>query len=298
MPETSIVIPTYNRADVVSRAIESALNQTYEDFEVIVVDDGSTDDTSEVIDQYQDDRLRYIRYDENQGANHARDIGVDHADGRYISFLDSDDELKEDYLRIVIDRLKETSEDCVGAFTAYERVKDGEVVDRRRAIDGYLTGVENRGKVAGGFSTDTFEQRVFDLVGSLDESLESRQDLDFYIRILKDYKLLGIDDDLVIHYKDGYRISDDVERIIAGQESLRKKHGDLLPEHKSGTYYARAFACARDGKVSQANTYFYHSIKEDPTNWLAWYHYLFTLFGKRGFILSLKLKRKGKNIYK
>lgn len=87
----SIIIPTYNRAHIVARAIQSVLNQTYQTFEVIVVDDGSTDNTYDVIQSINDERLHYYSQ-QNQGRSAARNTGVAKACGQYITFLDSDDE--------------------------------------------------------------------------------------------------------------------------------------------------------------------------------------------------------------
>ena len=91
-PTVSVVLPTYNRAHLLPRAIESVLAQTYTDFELIVVDDGSGDDTPAVMARYDDPRVRYVRYEPNQGANHARNVGIREARGPFISFQDSDDD--------------------------------------------------------------------------------------------------------------------------------------------------------------------------------------------------------------
>ena len=85
----SVIIPTYNRAILLREAIESILRQTYKDYEIIVVDDGSTDQTPDVLKEYKD-KVRYIRQ-ENKGPGDARNRGLAEADGRYIAFLDSDD---------------------------------------------------------------------------------------------------------------------------------------------------------------------------------------------------------------
>lgn len=91
MPKVSVIIPTYNRADYVRESIESVLAQTYTDYEIIIVDDGSMDDTREVLKPWIDDgTIRYV-YQENQGESAARNNGIRMAQGRYISFLDSDD---------------------------------------------------------------------------------------------------------------------------------------------------------------------------------------------------------------
>lgn len=86
----SVIIPTYNRAHTLPRSIESVLNQSYSNFELIIVDDGSTDETADVIKQYNDSRIRYF-HTENRGACAARNFGIKKARGEYISFQDSDD---------------------------------------------------------------------------------------------------------------------------------------------------------------------------------------------------------------
>ena len=86
----SIIMPTYNRGYIIQKAIDSVLAQTYADWELIIVDDGSTDNTAEVVGKYDDERIRYISYSPNQGANHARNIGMENAGGEFIAFLDSD----------------------------------------------------------------------------------------------------------------------------------------------------------------------------------------------------------------
>lgn len=90
MPYFSIILPTYNRAHLLSKAIESVLAQTFTDWELLIVDDGSTDNTKELVMAYSDERIRYI-YQENQERSAARNNGINHAFGTYICFLDSDD---------------------------------------------------------------------------------------------------------------------------------------------------------------------------------------------------------------
>jgi len=94
-PKVSVIIPTYNRAHLIGRAIQSVLNQTYQDFELIVVDDGSTDNTNEVIKEFsqKDKRILYIKHDKNKGGSAARNTGIKAARGEYIAFQDSDDEM-------------------------------------------------------------------------------------------------------------------------------------------------------------------------------------------------------------
>src|SRR5262249_13181427 len=96
-PQFSVVIPVYNRADTLSRVLRSVLAQTFQDFEIVVVDDGSKDDPKSVCDSFHDPRIRYLRQ-ENRGGGAARNAGIDAARGRFVAFLDSDDEFLPQHL--------------------------------------------------------------------------------------------------------------------------------------------------------------------------------------------------------
>ncbi len=115
-PRVSVVIPTYNRAKKVQGAIESVLAQTFSDLEVIVVDDGSEDDTGKVLAETFGDRIRY-HYQANQGASAARNKGIAEARGEWIAFLDSDDEWERDKLEWQFKTLKQFDPQCGGCYT-------------------------------------------------------------------------------------------------------------------------------------------------------------------------------------
>src|SRR5688572_11938068 len=96
-PFFSVILPTYNRAHLISKAIESMLAQSYQSWELIIVDDGSTDNTKEVISGFSDARINYI-YQKNSERSAARNNGIAHSRGRYICFLDSDDYFMTNHL--------------------------------------------------------------------------------------------------------------------------------------------------------------------------------------------------------
>lgn len=100
----SIIIPTYNRKHLLPRAINSVLRQTYQDFEIIIIDDGSTDGTEEMIkNEFDNSKIRYFKFDVNRGVSEARNKGLDEAGGEFIALLDSDDEWFEHTLEKVVD---------------------------------------------------------------------------------------------------------------------------------------------------------------------------------------------------
>ena len=94
----SVIIPTYNRAETILRSVNSVLNQTYDDIELLIIDDGSTDNTKELLEQLDDSRIRYFCLDTNGGASNARNVGANLAKGEWIAFQDSDDAWKPDKL--------------------------------------------------------------------------------------------------------------------------------------------------------------------------------------------------------
>ncbi len=111
MPKVSVIIPTYNREKFVAKAIESVLNQTFNDIEVIVVDDGSTDGTRWTLERYKD-KIHYV-YQENAGVSAARNTGIEAAKGEWLAFLDSDDEWTPEYLAKQIQRTGQAPGICM-----------------------------------------------------------------------------------------------------------------------------------------------------------------------------------------
>lgn len=112
----SIIIPTYNRAGFLPKAIESVLAQTYTDWELIIVDDGSTDNTKEVVLQYKDARIRYI-YQQNAERSAARNNGINHANGDYVCFMDSDEYVDSNRLELLCNSIDKTSIKCACFYT-------------------------------------------------------------------------------------------------------------------------------------------------------------------------------------
>lgn len=115
----TVILPVYNRANLVSRAIESVLNQSFHNFELIVVDDGSTDNIDEVMKTFSDARIIYHKLDQNGGVSKARNLGLGLSSGEAICFLDSDDEFKLDYLQKMHDVMQQTGAVAVACSARY-----------------------------------------------------------------------------------------------------------------------------------------------------------------------------------
>jgi glycosyltransferase involved in cell wall biosynthesis len=127
IPKVSVIIPTYNRSQFLPEAVHSVLDQTFTDFEIIVVDDGSIDNTKEVINNYQDSRITYI-YQENQGVAVALNTGVKRAIGEYVIFLGSDDALVEKALEKHVSILDRYTQVALSYGQAYKMDENGRVI--------------------------------------------------------------------------------------------------------------------------------------------------------------------------
>lgn len=207
----SIVIPTYNREKQILRAVKSILNQTYQDFELIIVDDGSQDGTEDVIQTIKDDRIRYIKLDKNQGVAHARNVGIQEAKSEYIAFLDSDDEWKPDKLELQMKKMCASSEK-VGLIFSRMGGK------QRNSEERFVCPPENYNKniLEGNIFYSLLIQNVIgtpamlvrkkclDDVGGFKETLQCLEDWELILRIAKEWQVGFVDKILVeVHKTEG-----------------------------------------------------------------------------------------------
>lgn len=188
MIQVSIIMPTYDRGHVIFGAIRSVLDQTYTDWELIVVDDGSGDDTVMKVKEIIDNRITLIHYDHNLGANHARNVGLAHARGDVIAFLDSDNAWEPTYLERQIDMFEDSVErlDVVfartksfgRAFILFPEVTAQEINSEEKMIRHCL-----KWSI---FDTNVTAMRrtVYEECGGFDEAMPRFQDWDYFLSIL------------------------------------------------------------------------------------------------------------------
>jgi len=185
-PRVSVVIPTYNYEIYIAEAVESVLAQTYQDFELIVVDDGSTDNTHSVLEPYLD-RITYL-YQENQGRSLARNRGIQVAQGEYIAFLDADDWFLPHKLELQTHFLDEHPEAGMVAGGWVETDEQGKTLRRGEPWHWkpHLGLAECVMGVPVTPSTVQVRRCWLDAVGLFDESLDWNEDQDLYLRLVAD----------------------------------------------------------------------------------------------------------------
>ena len=223
-PLITVVIPTYNRADKLKRAVESVLNQTESDLEVLVIDDGSSSDAArQVIEGFLDARVRYI-YQDHAGACAARNRGVQLAKGEYIAFQDSDDLWRRDKLRRQLACVKETGADVV--YGRLEKIcPDGSTaLYPAHPLPGFL----GPGDSPFGIGTQTLlaKREVF-LSCLFAPAMPRFQELEWLCRVRKAYKVYGMKDALVDYAPGEDSISGDTGALLCASELLLQKHPEL-----------------------------------------------------------------------
>jgi len=226
-PSVSVVIPVYNRGDVIERAVESVLQQTYRDFELLVVDDGSTDGTLDVLQSISDERLRVLQLSANRGANAARNRGIENAAGDYVAFLDSDDLWYPEKLEKQVRRMEETPDDVGivycgfwdmgGLFRQYRpRREPGR-------FEGNLSSELTRHNFLG-FINVLVKRSVLEKTGDLDEELPALQDWDFHLNASRHTHYAVIDEPLLEKHPGESSISRDYDAYVRAHQRLMKTH--------------------------------------------------------------------------
>ena len=264
----SVVIPTHNRADLLPRAIKSVQEQTYRDLEIIVVSDGSTDETKTVVEAMasKDNRIRFIEYHPARGGNIARNTGIEAANGEYVAFLDDDDEWfsqKVEKQVAVMESDNEIGLVYTGVQIIYvnEKVtyasKSREDGDMKKSIllDNYI----------GTTSTVMLKKSLISETGMFDEALRALQDYDLWIRVCQHCKVGVVPEEMINYYNytNSKQISALTQKYIDSFSYINQKYSDLFAalseeeakQKKNNEYTLLINKAMRNGDGKLARTY-------------------------------------------
>lgn len=198
MPKVSVIIPTYNRLPMLKEAVDSVLAQDFEDFELIVVDDGSTDGTGEEIKRYGG-RVKLLRHDENRGVSAARNKGILHARGKYIAFLDSDDLWVKGKLKMQVAFLDDNPHYPL-CYTDEIWIRKGKRVNpmlKHAKFSGWIF-EKCLPLCIISPSSAVMRRTLFSKVGLFDEALPVCEDYDFWLRVSARFPIFFINQKLII----------------------------------------------------------------------------------------------------
>lgn len=232
-PLVSVITPTRNRARLLPRAVASVLAQTHGNLELILVDDHSTDGTPAFISSVKDPRLRHIRLPESVGDAAARNIGLDAARGEYVCFVDDDDEISPEKLRLQLERFSSAPPEVglvyCGAVFMLER-EGRKLLEVHPVLKGQVY-AEMLGKNHLTLIAPLIRRECFDVAGVFDEKLRSSSDWDLWIRISRHFCFDFVPDLLAVIYVHGKQISSNLERKIAAREYILRKYERELEAH-------------------------------------------------------------------
>ncbi len=266
MDLVSVIIPTYNRRNFLKIAIDSVLKQTYKNFELIIIDDGSTDNTEELVKSYKESRIKYF-YQFNRGPAVARNKGIKISKGNYIAFLDSDDRWREDKLKIQLEAMKKYP-DYLISHTEEIWYRNGKILNPKKKHKKQHGNIYKQSLelCAISMSTVMVKREIFDKIGLFDEKLEVCEDYDYWLRVTSQYPVLLIDIPLTLkeggHYDqlshkyfgmDKYRIYS-IEKLINSNELDKDKLKLAIKElEKKSLIYGKG--CIKHNKKNEGEYY-------------------------------------------
>ncbi len=305
MPKVSIIIPTHNRPDLIGGAVRSVFAQTYQDWELIVVDVGLKERAKEVLHEYfSDPRFRYIESPQELPGGAARNVGAQQAKGEYLAFLDDDDEWVHEKLALQMEQFLNASEKVGFSFTGATLC-----YETKEVVTHVKEGVHDFYQIAllrfKGFLTVTLviKKEAFLSIGGFDEQLPSHQDPELILRLTKKWLGLGIDRPLTrVNAKTrGDSIGGNLTKRILGREMLIEKHKQEYLAHPKALakhYFWLGLWCRDAGQQQKTKEYFRKAFLTFPhpryfLHWIFQSQYarlcIGLLFG--GFLLTLLFSR-------
>ena len=225
----SVIIPNFNREKAVIKAINSVLDQTYQNFEIIVVDDCSTDNSVQLITEIKDGRVKLLKLPQNSGAAAARNFGIKQSKGKYISLLDSDDFYEKNFLEETFKVISNTIGAIGFSWTGLRYFENGKTSEHiwrpERRESPYLTFLHSLH--IGTNSGITFKREIFDKVGFFNEDLPAAEDTDLFLRISQHFDYIVIPKVLINIERDN------ADRLSKNFTKIARAYNIFFPQHFS-----------------------------------------------------------------
>ena len=230
----SVIIPNFNREKSIIKAITSVLNQTYANFELIVVDDCSTDNSRQIISEIKDVRVKLLKLPQNSGAAVARNYGIKHSKGDYISLLDSDDFYEPQFLQQTFNTISKTDSSIGFSWSGVRYLENGKAYDKiwepKRLNNPYITFLNSLH--IGTNSGITFKQSIFNKVGYFNESLPAAEDTDFFLRLTQHFDYIVVPKILINIERDSNdRLSKNFSKIGRAYNIFLAQHFSVIDKN-------------------------------------------------------------------
>jgi glycosyltransferase involved in cell wall biosynthesis len=302
LPAVSIIMPTFNRADVLAEAIDSALAQTHRDFELIIIDDGSTDGTPELISKYNDGRIRLIKAGQNRGAAAARNLGINSARYDLIAFLDSDDQWLPVFLETATEKMTRSDDKTGVVYSAFWYCRGKEEKIMPAGDIGLKEGDILPELVRKNFITlqaSLVKRQCFDDCGLFDESMPCRHDWELFLRIAEKWHFSFVSEPLLLVHQSASSISTNYRFKIAGWLPVIEKHLQLFkkyPKTLAGHWLDIASAfdyLDNDDQFGRMRKLVFRALRTWPIVNKKYLHlFLASVLGRRMYLRYRRLKNR------
>ena len=294
MPKVSVIIPTHNRAKLLGSAIQSVLDQTYQDFELLVVDDGSEDNPEQVVRSFSDPRVRFVRHLVARGGGAARNTGIQNTSGPYVAFLDDDDTWYPQKLALQVAMLDQGPARLGLIYAGYDIVDpEGRTLSTRiPEARGDLRHKLLASNVIGGTSLILVRRTCLQSAGGFDEALPSFQDYDLYLRFSAICDFDFVPQSVSSYRRHEVQIWKAPGAILEGMEKMLEKHGThkAFRESLAPFYLRLGRQLCVAGNRTEGQRAIRRGLLLNPRVFKGYAYYALAFLGANGFIGSSRIK--------
>jgi glycosyltransferase involved in cell wall biosynthesis len=271
-PKVSVILTTYRRQSLLARSIQSVIDQTMGDWELIIVDDEPSEETRRIVASFGDNRIQYLAHEHNRGLCAARNTGIRAATASYLGFLDDDDEFLPEKLAKQL-AVIEQAENEIGIVSCYEQIVGADGSMTARAID-----------LRGDMHPRLLQQDLvrmqlllvrrecFDMVGLFDERLSAHDDYDMILRLSRRYRFSTVPEALVRIHETAGSMSKDVRNRIEAIEIMMRTHPEFRERPRVRSRWEVRLA-RHHAQLADADGWRRHlvlALRANPTNAVAW----------------------------
>jgi glycosyltransferase involved in cell wall biosynthesis len=307
-PTVSVILPTKNRSHYLAPAIKSVLSQTYKEFELLIIDAASTDETQQVVNGFNDSRIKYLRQEKDEGVSAARNLGISKSTGDFVAFLDDDDLWLPKKINTQLTVFREASP-AVGVVYCpsgyYIRMDENVIEFNGTSVRGNIFAKIVARNIIGNCSGVMVRRECFFEVGLFDVSLYASEDWDMWIRLAKKYEFEPAKGFQYLYRLHAHRASSRVntyKRLNAVRIILKKYLPDIdtLPQKNKlmSTWYSHfGLINFENGDTKNAKKAYIKAIKENPANIAAYFKLTICLFGLKINDFISKILQNSRVIY-
>lgn len=191
LEKVSIILPTYNGSRFLRRSIDSCLNQTHKNIELIIVDDGSTNETKEIVDSYSDRRMSYVKHEVNRGLSAALNTGFSRSSGKYLSWTSDDNYYSLNAIEKMLNFIEKT--ECSFVYCDFYRLMNDDASDAIVIRLPFPPNLERENTIGACF---LYSRKVWETIGEYDSDANLAEDFDYWIRISKRFNICHLDEPL------------------------------------------------------------------------------------------------------